>query len=77
MLPSRLAPYAEEIIGDHEYGFQCNRSTSDDKFCTSQTLEKKWGYNETVHQLFINSKKPMIQLGKMSCIIFSLSLISP
>jgi hypothetical protein len=53
MLPSRLAPYAEEIIGDHEYGFQCNRSTSDDKFCTSQTLEKKWGYNETVHQLFI------------------------
>jgi hypothetical protein len=26
-------------------------------FCIRQVLEKKWEYNETVHQLFINLKK--------------------
>jgi hypothetical protein len=26
-------------------------------FCISQILEKKWEYNETVHQLFIDFKK--------------------
>ena len=76
ILLSRLAPYAEEITGYHEYGFQCNRSTTDDKFCTSQTLEKKWGYNEAKHQLFIDSKKLMLQLGETSCTIFTLSLVS-
>jgi len=28
ILLSRLAPYAEEIIGDHQCGFRCNRSTT-------------------------------------------------
>jgi len=28
-LLSKLTPYAEEIIGDHQCGFQCNRSTAD------------------------------------------------
>jgi hypothetical protein len=27
---------------------------------TCQILEKKWEYNETVHQLFVDFKKPMI-----------------
>jgi hypothetical protein len=26
-------------------------------FCIRQILEKKWEYNETVHQLFIDFKK--------------------
>jgi hypothetical protein len=26
-------------------------------FCIHQILEKKWEYNETVHQLFIDLKK--------------------
>jgi hypothetical protein len=34
-----------------------NRSTTDQIFCICQILEKKWEYNETVHQLFINFKK--------------------
>jgi hypothetical protein len=46
----------DEIIGDHQCGFQRNRSTTDQIFCI-QILEKKWEYNETVHQLFINFKK--------------------
>jgi hypothetical protein len=29
ILPSRLTPYAEEIIGDHQCGFRRNRSTTD------------------------------------------------
>jgi hypothetical protein len=29
------------IIGNHEYGFQCNRSTTDQTFCIHQILEKK------------------------------------
>jgi len=57
ILLSRLPPYAEEIIGDHQRGFQCNRSTTDHIFCICQILEKKWEYNEAVHQLFIDFKK--------------------
>jgi hypothetical protein len=54
---SRLTPYAEEIIGDHQRGFRRNRSTTDHIFSIRQILEKKWEYNETVHQLFIYFKK--------------------
>jgi hypothetical protein len=33
------------------------RSTTDQIFCIRQILEKKWEYNKTVHQLFIDFKK--------------------
>jgi hypothetical protein len=42
ILLSRLAPYAEEIMGDHQCGFHYNRLTIDHIFCISQILEKKW-----------------------------------
>jgi len=42
ILFSRLTPHAEEIIGDHQCGFRCNRSTTDHIFCDRQILEKKW-----------------------------------
>jgi hypothetical protein len=51
ILLSRLGPYIDEIIGDHQCGFRRNRSTTDQIFCIRQVLEKKWEYNETVHQL--------------------------
>jgi hypothetical protein len=35
----------------------CKRSTTDWIFLIHQILKKKWEYNETVHQLFINFKK--------------------
>ena len=57
ILLSRLTPYAEEITGDHQCGFRRNRSTTDHIFCIRQILEKRWEYNETVHQLFIDIKK--------------------
>jgi hypothetical protein len=37
--------------------FQRNISTTDQIFYNCQILEKKWEYNETVHQLFIDCKK--------------------
>jgi hypothetical protein len=54
---SRLSPYIDEIIGDHQCGFRCNRSTTDHIFCIRHILKKNWEYNETVHQLFIDLKK--------------------
>jgi hypothetical protein len=57
ILLSRLGSYIDEIIGDHWYGFRRNRSTTDQIFCIHQILEKKWEYNETVHQIFIDFKK--------------------
>jgi hypothetical protein len=56
-LLSRLTPYAEEIIGDHQCGFRRNKSTTDLIFSIPQILEKKWEYSEAVHQLFIEFKK--------------------
>jgi hypothetical protein len=35
----------------------CSRSTTDHIFFIRQILEKKWEYNEAVHQLFIDLKK--------------------
>ena len=53
ILLSRLITYAEEVIGDRKCGFRRKRSTADHIFCIRQILEKKWEYNEAVHQLFI------------------------
>ena len=52
-----LTPYAEEITGYHHCEFPYNRSNDDHILCILQILEKKWEYNEAVHQLFIDFKK--------------------
>ena len=57
ILLSRLTPYVEEIIGDHQCGSGGSRSTTDHIFCICQILEKQQEYNEGVHQLFIDFKK--------------------
>jgi len=57
ILLSRLIPYAEEVIGDHQCGFRRYRSTTDHIFCIRQIIEKKWEHHEAVHQLFIDFKK--------------------
>jgi hypothetical protein len=41
ILLSRLIPYAKEVIGDHQCGFQRKRLTTDHIFCIRQILEKK------------------------------------
>jgi hypothetical protein len=57
ILLSRLSPSIDEIIGNHQCGFEHNRLTSDQIFCICQILEKKWEYNEAVHQLLIDKSK--------------------
>jgi len=61
ILLSRLTPYAEEIIGDHQRRFRCNRSTTHPIFCIRQILEK----NENTMKQCINyleiSRKLMTQ----------------
>jgi hypothetical protein len=53
ILLSRLIPYAEEVIGDHQCGFRRNRSTTDHIFCIRQILEK----NRNTMKLFTDFKK--------------------
>jgi alpha-D-ribose 1-methylphosphonate 5-phosphate C-P lyase len=58
ILPNILVcPYVDEIVGDDQCGFRRHRSTTDQIFCTDQILERKWEYNGTVHQLFIDFEK--------------------
>jgi len=42
ILLSRLTPYAEEIIGDHQCGFRRNKSATDNIFCIREIRKKKW-----------------------------------
>jgi len=42
ILFSRLSPYADEIIGEHQCSFRRNMSTTEHILCLRQTLEKKW-----------------------------------
>jgi hypothetical protein len=45
-----------KLLGITSVGFEVTSTTSQ-IFCIRQILEKKWEYNETVHQLFIDFKK--------------------
>jgi len=40
ILLSKLTPYAEEIIGNHQCGFRRSRSNTDHIFCIRQILKK-------------------------------------
>jgi hypothetical protein len=44
-LLARLTPYVNEIIGDHQCWFHCNKYTTDQILYIRQILEKKWEYN--------------------------------
>jgi hypothetical protein len=64
ILLARLTPYADEIVRDHQCVFRRNRSTTDQIFYIRQILDKKWEYNGTVHQLFIDFKKAYDSVGR-------------
>jgi hypothetical protein len=69
-----LTPYVSEIIGVHQCGFLRNRSTADQIFYIRQILEKKWEYNGTVHQPFIDFKN-VTQLREKFFTISCLNLV--
>ncbi|PSN38267.1 hypothetical protein C0J52_16903 [Blattella germanica] len=76
LLVSRLTPYIDEIIGDHQCAFRRNRSTIDQIFSLRQILEKKWEYNGTVHQLYVDFKKAYdsIKRGKLYSILMNFGI---
>jgi hypothetical protein len=41
----------------HVFGVRRNRSNTNITFCIGDILEKKWEYNEAVHQLFMDFKR--------------------
>jgi hypothetical protein len=54
---SRLTPYTEVIIENHQCGFRSNTSVTNHIFYMRHILQENWEYIEEVHQLFINFKK--------------------
>jgi hypothetical protein len=56
---SSLTPYAEELIGDHQFGFRSNKSTTDHIFVIILILKKKKECNAAVNQLFVDFKKSL------------------
>jgi hypothetical protein len=64
ILLSKLSPYIDEIIRDHQCGFRRIKSITDKIFCIRQILEKEWEYNEIVHLLFIDLKKAYDSLSR-------------
>jgi hypothetical protein len=61
ILVSRLSPYIDEIIDDHQCGFRCNKSTTDQIFCIRQILEKSGSTMRQYISCSYISRKPMIQ----------------
>jgi len=63
ILVSRLTSYVDKIISNHQCGFQCNGSTTDQIFCIRQILQKL-EYNGTECQLFIDIKKANVSVRR-------------
>ena len=76
ILLSKLTPYAEEIIGDHQCGFKRNRSSTDHILCIRQMFEKKGNTTNQYIRSLYTLRVLMIHFGGRTCIIFSLSLVS-
>jgi hypothetical protein len=73
LLP-RLTPYANEITGDHQCGFQHNTSKTSNFLCPADTGGKNGSILvQCINYLWI-SRKPMIWLGGKYDTLFSLSL---
>jgi hypothetical protein len=60
---ARLTPYVNEITGDHQCGFRCNRSTMDQIFYIRQILEKNGSIMGRCISCLLTSRKPVTQSG--------------
>jgi hypothetical protein len=72
ILPSILISvfirYVDEIM-HHQCRFRSKGSTNDQIFCIRYKLNKEWGYNGTVHRLFVDCEKAMTQSEVNYCAI--------
>ena len=57
ILPSKLTPYAGEVIGDQQFEFRLNRSSTNRIFLIREILGRPRGQNEAVHLLLIDFKR--------------------
>jgi hypothetical protein len=57
ILLSRLSPYVDEIIWDHQCGFQRDRPIIDQIVYIHQIPENKWEYIGAVYHVFMDFKK--------------------
>jgi len=76
---SSLTPNVEEINGDNQCGFGCNRSTADHIICIHGIVQKKMRIKQSsVSAIYrLHESLCMIQLGGRSCITFLLRLVFP
>jgi hypothetical protein len=62
ILLARLTPYVSGIFGDHVGSIIINVPPI--RFPTFATYYKKWNYNGTLHQLFIEFKKAHVSVTR-------------
>jgi hypothetical protein len=75
ILLARLTLYENEIIGDHQCGFRCNRSTMDQNFYIRQILEKNGSIMGRCISYLLISRKHMTELREKLFKIFWLNLV--
>jgi hypothetical protein len=73
ILLSRIIPYADEIIGNHQRAFRRNRSTVDQTFISVRYWRKSGSIMVQYISYLYTSRKPTIQLGGKYYTIISLS----
>src|ERR1700755_73602 len=57
VLERRLRMVIEPKLGEEQYGYRKNRSTTDLLFALRITLGKVWEFNKSVHIAFIDLRK--------------------
>ena len=56
-MEGRLREIVERRLGEEQYGYRKNRSTTDLLFALRMTVEKGWEYDRTIHIAFIDLRK--------------------
>jgi hypothetical protein len=75
ILLARLTPYMSEVTGDHQRGFFCNISTTDQIFYIWQMLQKNGSIMGQCISYLYTSRKPMTQSREKFFTIFCLNLV--
>jgi hypothetical protein len=71
-----LEVYTEEILGDYQYGFRKERSTTDQIFMLRQIIEKTYKLSVDIHQLFNDYKQAYDSINRQQMYkIMSLGLL--
>jgi len=61
VLLSRLTQYAEECLGEYQYGFRKGKSKVEQLSIIGQIIEKKYEHRQKFWQIFVDSRKAYIE----------------